>query len=114
MTYDDQILQLLSEVGPQGISVRFLAKHVYNLNSTLFSTPDMAEIHRYVQQFLTKHSHSPQSLIESTGQWGYYRLNTSGSADARQLMFEFKEAHTPKEPEEEKKPEQDLSLSLFD
>ncbi len=117
MTYDDQILKILSEVGPQGISVRFLAKHVYNLNCTLFSTPDKADIHRYVQQFLTRNSRSPQSLIESTGQRGYYRLNTGNSADARQLMFEFKqtsESEDDNDNEEQNSTSQDLSLSLFD
>ncbi len=114
MTYDQQILQILTEVGPQGISVRFLAKHVYNLNLSLFFTPDLEEIHTYVQQFLLKHARSPQSLIESTGRRGWYRLNTNNSDDARQLMFDFKEAHTSSEQTEEEKPQNDLSLSLFD
>lgn len=114
MTYDSQILQILTEVGPQGISVRFLAKHVYNMNCTLFATPDMDEVHSYVQQYLLKNSKSPQSLIESTGRRGWYRLNTDNSDDARQLMFEFKEARTSVETNDEEKPKIDLSLSLFD
>ena len=44
---------------------------------------------RQVQQYLLKNSKSPQSLIESTGQRGCYRLNTTGSQDARQLMLQF-------------------------
>ena len=30
MTYDRQILRILSDVGEQGISVQLLAKHVFN------------------------------------------------------------------------------------
>ena len=111
MTYDRQILQILSEVGERGISVQLLSKHVYNLNSTLFSTPVLEDIRSYVQQYLLKNSKSAQSLIESTGRRGYYRLNTRNNDNARQLMLSFSEV--PEEKEEEK-PEVDLSLNLFD
>ena len=111
MTYDRQILTILSDVGEDGISVQALAKHVYNMNCSLFSTPDIADIHRYVQQYLLRNSKSEQSLIESTGRRGFYRLNTGNSPDARQLMLQF---HEPKEePKEEETPLPDLSLDLF-
>lgn len=111
--YEQQVLRILSEVGERGISVALLAKHVYNLNCTLFAQPDLQEVHQSVQQYLLRNSKSPQSLIESTGRRGYYRLNTSGSADARQLMFDFREEQPAPEPEPAQ-PQQDLSLSLFD
>ena len=112
MTYDKQILRLLTDVGEQGISVLSLAKHVYNLNCTFFSTPDLEEIRGYVQQFLLKNSKSSQSLIESTGRRGYYRLNTINNADAQQLMIQFHEERQDEEKEEALV--QDMSLSLFD
>ena len=111
MTYDRQILQILTEVGERGISVQLLAKHLYNLNCTLFSSPDLEEIRSYVQQYLLKNSKSAQSLIESTGRRGYYRLNTENNANARQLMLAFRE---PMTEEKEEKPVVDLSLNLFD
>ena len=111
MTYDRQILKILSDVGEQGISVQLLAKHVYNQNVSLFYTPDMDEIRSYVQQYLLRNSKSSQSLIESTGRRGYYRLNSEGSADARQLLLQFREELV--EEKEEEKPPQDLSLDLF-
>ena len=111
--YEQQVLRILSEVGERGISVALLAKHVYNLNCTLFAQPDLQEVHQSVQQYLLRNSKSPQSLIESTGRRGYYRLNTQGSADARQLMFDFREEQPAPEPEPEQ-PQQDFSLSLFD
>ena len=112
MTYDRQILQILTDVGDKGISVQLLAKHVYNLKSTLFFTPDLTEIHTYVQQYLLKNSKSPLSLIENAGKRGIYRLNTTNNADARQLMLEFRESVQAEMNEE--KPTEDLSLSLFD
>ena len=111
MTYDRQILQILTEVGEKGINVQLLAKHLYNMNSTLFSSPNLEDIRSYVQQYLLKNSKSPQSLIESTGRRGYYRLNTRNNADARQLILEFRE---PVAEEKEESPSVDLSLSLFD
>ena len=112
MTYDRQILQILTDVGEKGISVQLLAKHVYNLNSTLFFTPDLTEIRTYVQQYLLKNSKSSLSLIENTGKRGIYRLNTTNNADARQLMLEFRESAQTEIKEE--KPAEDLSLNLFD
>ena len=111
MTYDRQILRILTDVGDRGISVQLLAKHVYNQNSTLFFSPDLAEIRAYVQQYLLKNSKSSSSLIESMDQRGFYRLNTSHNADAQQLMLEFKKQSPDEEKEE--KPQQDLSLDLF-
>ena len=113
MTYEQQILNILTEAGECGISVLSIARHVYNLNSTLFFVPDFEEIHTFVQQYLLKNSKSSQSLIEQTGRRGYYRLNTVGSADARQLLLDFREEQKEAEVSDEKPP-QDMSLSLFD
>ena len=91
MTYDRQILEILTDVGERGISVQLLSKHVFNKNASLFFSPNLEEIRAYVQQYLLKNSKSDLSLIESTGQRGCYRLNTQHNADARQLMISFKE-----------------------
>ena len=112
MTYDQQILKVLTEAGEGGVSVQAIAKHVYNMNCTFFSQPDYEDIRSYVQQYLLRNSKSSQSLIESTGRRGYYRLNSKGSADARQLLLQFREELV--EEKEEEKPKQDLSLNLFD
>jgi hypothetical protein len=114
MIYEQQILHILSEVGERGISVSVLSKHVYNLNCTLFSQPDLQEVKQFVQQYLLKNSKSSLSLIESTGRRGYYRLNTQNNADARQLMLEFREEEIRLKEVEEEKLQKDLSLSLFD
>ena len=114
MLYDKQILQILSDVGEQGIGVHKLAKHVYNLSCTLFFQPDLHEVHRCVKNYLLRNSKSPQSLIERTGRRGYYRLNTKNNADARQVLSEFRQHKAEKVEPKEEKPQVDLSLSLFD
>ena len=115
MTYEKQILQILTDVGEKGIGVQQLAKHVYNMNCTLFSQPDLLEIRTFVQQYLLRNSKSAQSLIERTDRRGYYKLNTQNNADARQMVLEFREHRvTAEEDAEDEKPQCDLSLSLFD
>ena len=115
MTYDKQILQILSDVGEKGIGVQQLAKHVYNMNSTFFFQPNLQEIHAYVQQYLLRNSKSAQSLIVRTERRGYYRLNTQNNADARDLMLQFRDQQRVETDEQiEDKPKIDLSLSLFD
>jgi hypothetical protein len=114
MTYDKQLLQILMDVGERGISVQSLAKHLYNQNCSFFSQPDYEELRAYVQQYLLRNSKSQQSLIESTGRRGYYRLNTQGNADARQLMIQFKASQQQQEEQKEEPEAQDQSLSLFD
>ena len=112
MSYDQQILKILTEAGERGISVQNISRHVYNLNCTFFHQPDYEEVRSYVQQYLLRNSKSQQSLIESTGQRGYYRLNTTGSKDAQQLMLMFRDDVVADDVQETA--QQDLSLDLFD
>ena len=104
-------MKILTEAGERGISVLAISKHLYNINRTFFVQPDYEEIRSYVQQYLLRNSKSAQSLIERTDRRGYYRLNTTGSADAMQLLLQFREDSN--EQVEEQKPQQDLSLDLF-
>lgn len=113
MTYDRQILEILTEVGEKGISVQLLSKHLYNLNVSLFAVQNIDDIRAYVQQYLLKNSKSDKSLIESTGRRGYYRLNTANNADARQLMLEFKSHEEMVQEEDAQLQQPDMSLDLF-
>jgi hypothetical protein len=112
VSYDQQILKILTEAGERGISVQNISRHVYNLNCTFFHQPDYEEVRNYVQQYLLKNSKSQQSLIDSTGQRGYYRLNTTGSKDAQQLMLLFRDDIV--NDDVQPSTQQDLSLDLFD
>lgn len=111
-SYDQHIIRILTEVGDKGISVRHLAKHVYNLSCTLFYQPDAKEIHRYVQSFLTRKSKSTHPTVEKTAQWGHYRLNAMGKAKARQLQLLFSD--DSKQEKTTMPKSEDQSLDLFD
>jgi hypothetical protein len=113
LAYDQQILQVLVEAGERGISIKNISRHVYNMNCTFFAQPDFEEIRTYVGHYLLRNSKSAQALVESTGRRGYYRLNTSGSSYARQMLLDLSEKKD--EEEEEQRPVvKDLSLDLFD
>lgn len=115
-TYDEQIITILAKAGERGMSVKKVSMQLYNINCTLFSTPDFKDIHRYVQQFLFRNSRLSQSLFSSDSR-GIYKLNPN-SAQAQQLALDF--VNIDKEEEEEEEEDKscnsspDLSLSLFD
>ena len=115
--YERHILRVLADVGERGISIRLLSKHVYNLSCTLFFQPDLEEIHRFTRHYLVKNSRKPGMIIEHTDHHGCYRLNTRGSAAARQLAIAFKEEAKQSTTNDDPAPAEvhpDLSLSLFD
>ena len=116
MSYERQILQILAEVGARGISVRALVKHVYNMNCDLFGGPDKDELKQSVRSYIAGQLRRKYPLVDRTGQWGYYRLNSRGNAQARQLLLEFGSEPNAGDTPAEEKPElqQDQSLSLFD
>ena len=115
MAYEQQVLEILMKVGSRGIKVGKLSKHVYNMNCTLFSQPDLQTIHQYVQQYLLRNSKTPQSLIEHMDRRGYYRLNTKNSSAARQLLIDFSNDNTDQKTDnDDERPHADLSLSLFE
>ena len=114
-TYDEQIITILARAGKRGMSVKKISMQLYNLNCTLFSTPDFDEIHKCVQQFLFRNSKKSQSLFCREA-WGQYKLNPN-SARAQQLVLKFAETHEEKEEEKEddsRNTAPDMSLSLFD
>lgn len=113
LLYEKQILRILLDVGARGISVKKLAKHVYNLSCTLFSQPEFDEVYRQVQYYIYSRSRSSKSIIENTGRRGYYRLNMRSST-VSQLMIDFNASDGEGQPDEPEKPAPDLSLSLFD
>jgi len=108
LDYDRKILQFLTEAGEAGLSVQKLTRHVFNACNTFFETVSLEEVRRYVQSYLLRNSKNPDSIIQKTGTRGYYRLNPNNQ-ESRQLMLLFQDD----EPEDDPKPQEDLSLSLF-
>ena len=109
--YEKHILGIFLEVGDRGISVALLAKHVYNMNSTLFYQPDFQDVLKKVRNYVVGKSHVAKPLLERTDRWGFYRLTPRGARHARTLLAaEQGDGSTNNEDE---KPQRDFSLHLF-
>lgn len=108
-SYDQKILKVLAEAGTDGLSIQKIVYHVYNSSNTFFETVSLEDVHRYVRQFLQRNSKNKDSMVESTGVRGVYRINEK-SSDSQQLMLMFSDEV---QEAEEKKPVVDQSLSLF-
>ncbi|WP_302952279.1 hypothetical protein [uncultured Prevotella sp.] len=109
MSYDRDIIFILNEAGPKGLSVKKIARHVYNHNNGFFNVVSFEDVYRYVSSYLIRTSKVLDSIIEKTDERGVYRINNS-SKMSLQLQFEFCDDEEKEEPENK---HEDLSLSLF-
>ncbi len=109
MSYDRDIIFVLNEAGAKGLSVKKIARHVYNHNNGFFNVVSFDDVYRYVSSFLVRNSKMSDSIIERTDERGVYRINHS-SKISRQLQFNFCDEEIKENPE---KNDVDMSLSLF-
>ncbi|MBR5349669.1 MAG: hypothetical protein IK124_00350 [Prevotella sp.] len=109
MKYEKEILRILSVAGSTGLSVKKIARHVFNASNTFFEVLNYDEVYQQVQQYLLRNSKQKDSLFERMDARGVYRLNAN-SAESLQLMLQF----LPEEEDQQIKTETDQSLSLFD
>ena len=111
MDYHQEILRILTEADSNGLSVKKIAKHVYNACNSLFAPISYDSVYKVVVQDLLTNERKPNSLIVRTEKRGTYRINTENPLSS-QLLLQFK-AHE----EEEKntiETEKEMPLSLFD
>ena len=56
MSYDRDIIFILNEAGPKGLSVKKIARHVYNHNNGFFNVVSFEDVYRYVSSYLIRTS----------------------------------------------------------
>ena len=78
--FDNDILQVLSEAGDEGLSVRKIARHVFNARHTMFDTLIYEEVHAYIGRYLLRSSKSKKSPIIHAEKRGAYRLKNNASS----------------------------------
>ena len=69
------ILQVLAEAGTEGLSVRKVARHVYNARHTMFDDLDYGSLHASVSRYLRYHADSKKSIIIHSAKRGHYTLD---------------------------------------
>lgn len=73
--YDRHIIDVLASVGDNGISVKNLALHVYNMNCNMFDMPDFDDVQNCVRRFIMRYSKPPHPLVTRTNRRGCYRID---------------------------------------
>lgn len=110
MDYGREILSVLEEAGEKGLSVKKIARHVFNMNNSFFSNVSFDEIHRDVASFLSRNSRQKEPIVERTETRGVYRIRMP-QGNARQLMLDFSDDGAEKGGGSTA--HEDKSLSLF-
>lgn len=72
--YNSDIIDILSKA-PEGLSIRNIARHVYNRHNTFFEHADMEDIKMRVTRFVTSRSRTRHPIIVNAGRRGVYKLN---------------------------------------
>lgn len=112
MNYEQEIKELLFEAGNDGLSIKKIARHIFNMHNGLFESVPYEKVYKDIQACVAKNNKSTQPFMERTERWGYYRL-TKKSKKSQQLMLQFKE-EKDKDNGDAPQKDIDLSLSLFD
>lgn len=112
MKYEQDITRVLYEAGNDGLSVKKIARHIFNIHNGLFEQTPYEEVYKDVIAYINKNSKSRNDILEKTGKWGHYRLNPNSQADC-QLLFNFEEHDTDNNLDKLENKQVDNSLSLF-
>ncbi|MCD8289959.1 MAG: hypothetical protein LUC91_00470 [Prevotella sp.] len=114
MEYEKEIIYVLSEAGKKGLSIKKIARHIYNNNNSLFDELSFEDVHKAVAGFLQRNCKRRNSLVERTQKNGTYRIRVSVKPTQLQLYFKDDEdVKDVKEEEYDKQSGKDNSLSLF-
>lgn len=92
------------------MSVRKIARHVFNRCNGFFDGVSYDEVHHYVASYLARNSRQRNPVVERTEARGVYRLCMSHD-NPRQLMFDFRDDGD--KAEKERVDTEDKSLTLF-
>lgn len=112
MKYSKDIIKILTEAGDNGLSLKKISRHIFNVHNTFFESVNIEDVHSDVKAYLLRNSKNKDSVIQSVaGKRGYYKLNMS-SVETQQLMLQFRDEEEGRTQQEEQS--RDESLSLFD
>ncbi len=117
--YEADILQVLHEAGRRGLTVKKIARHVYNRHNALFETVAFEVVHKRVDYYLRYGCQRKKPIVEHTDKWGTYRLKhgrrsaqavKAATAKPEALPLPFAPEAPPPAPEPQK---DDGLLPLF-
>lgn len=112
MEYEQYITKILYEAGNDGLSVKKLAMHVYNLRNGLFENISYNDVYKDTAKYIKRNSKSDAGMIERAEKWGHYRIKKK-KRNYIQLLLNFENAAEFCAEEKIAKTTEDKSLSLF-
>lgn len=107
MVYEKEIVKILKEAGPEGLSVAKITRHVFNATNSFFAPIEKSDIQGSIQRYLLSQSKSPTGIVCKVG-WGKYRLNMK-SKNTLDILSRLSDG-SGEQPRDSSK---DMSLSLF-
>lgn len=112
MEYEQYITKILYEAGNDGLTLKKLAMHVYNLRNGLFEKISYADVYKDTAKYIKRNSKSNTGIIEKAEKWGHYRIKKK-KINYVQLLLNFESATEFCAEEKISKTTKDNSLSLF-
>jgi len=82
---DIDILSIISNAGPSGITLDAVARHLVNMHTTLFEQPDFQVAHRLVQRML-KQMEAEEPPVVAKQSTGRFLLTERGRLLLRQYI----------------------------
>ncbi len=95
MKYEQDIIDLLMQVGDAGLPLMSIVKHVHNAHNSLFEPISEGNVYQSVRSYIIRNSRNEYSLFLK-GEDKKYRINKN-AAQAKQLALMF----SNEQPEEE-------------
>lgn len=87
MRYEQDIIELMVQIGDAGLPLQSIVKHIHNANNSLFEPISEQSVYQAVRTYLIKNSQTPYSLFLK-GEDKKYRLNGK-APQAQQLALQF-------------------------
>lgn len=106
MKYEQDIIDILMQVGDAGLPLQSIVKHIHNARNTLFEPISESSVYQSVRTYIIKNSRNEHSLFVK-GEDKKYRINKN-AAQAKQLALLF----TDEEPEDYTPDSQAAELQL--
>lgn len=106
MKYEQDIINLLMQIGDAGLPLMSIVKHVHNAHNSLFEPISEGNVYQSVRTYIIKNSRNEHSLFIK-GEDKKYRINKN-AAQAKQLALLF----TDEEPEDNTPDSQAAELQL--
>ena len=113
MNYETDILKILNEAGSEGLSVKKLSQHIFNLHNNLFENVNYNNVYSAVFAYVQKNSKFKNSILQKSKTRGVYKINNEAIVST-QLKLDFRQCDDCSNEKDSETTEEDLSLNLFD